>query len=91
MDSSQVTRRHARSIMAKVEPMRAYLYRLRDRMSRRGFPPEDRLFELMKQAEKAIDELYVDVQLRMRCGPVELPPTDKTAWLDQRSARKRDR
>jgi hypothetical protein len=89
MDSNEVTRRQARVIMARVGPMRDYLFRLRSRMEQRGFTREDRLFALVKAAELAIGELYVDVEFQMRCGPVEVPPQKRTAWLEQKSARKR--
>ena len=74
MNADQVTRRQARAIKSKVEPFRYYLYQLRSRMSARGFAPGDPLFDLVRQAETAIGELFVDIEYRTKCGPVELPP-----------------
>ena len=89
MDSKQVTRRQARTIKAMVEPFRQYLYRLRTQMTHRGFVPGDPLLELVKSAELAIVELYVDLEIRTREGPASVPEPKQTVWLDQRSARKR--
>ena len=91
MDSSQVTRRQAQAIKTRVEDMRDYLYRLRTRMRNRGFPPEDPLYILVVQAQQSIGELYMDVANRAYCGPTIPPTENKTAWLDQRSARKQSR
>ena len=91
MDSSQVTRRQAQAIKVRVEDMRDYLYRLRVRMAKRGFPPDDPLYSLVVEAQKSIGELYMDVANRAYGGPTSPPPANKTAWLDQRSARKKSR
>jgi hypothetical protein len=89
MDSSQLTRRQAQAVKKRVDEMRDYLYRLRLRMSNRGFPPDDPLYVLVVQAQQSIGELYMDVANRAYGGPAKSPPEHKTAWLDQRSARKR--
>jgi hypothetical protein len=91
MDSSQVTRRQAQAIKSRVEEMRDYLYRLRIRMSKRGFPPDDPLYMLVVEAQQSIGELYMDCCNRAYGGPTSTPPANKTAWLQQRSARKRVR
>lgn len=91
MDSSQVTRRQAQAIKSRVEEMRDYLHRLRVRMAKRGFPPDDRLYLLVVEAQQSIGELYMDVCNRAYGGPCNTPPANKTAWLEQRSARKRAR
>jgi hypothetical protein len=88
MDADQVTRRQARAIKSKVEPFRYYLYLLRSRMSARGFTPGDPLFELVRQAETAIGELFVDVEYRTKCGPVEGSKRPPINPLDRRSSRK---
>lgn len=88
MNCEQVTRRQARTIRARVAEMRMYFYRLRTRMTHRGFHPDDQLFALVQTAEQAIDELYVDLDTRVHEGPVSLPQPKKTSWLEQRSARK---
>jgi hypothetical protein len=90
MDSTQVTRRQALAIHAKVVPMRDYLFRLRKRMADRGFQPDDALFALVKQVEQAIGELYVDVEFRMKCGPVDLPTRAPVNELEKRTMRKHE-
>jgi hypothetical protein len=91
MDSSQVTRRQAQAIKVRVEEMRDYLYRLRVRMAKRGFPPDDPLYSLVVEAQQSIGELYMDVCSRAYGGPTITPLPNTTAWLDKRSARKRSR
>ena len=91
MDSSEVTRRQAQAIKVRVEEMRDYLHRLRVRMAKRGFPPDDPLYVLVVEAQKSIGELYMDVCSRTYGGPTSPPSVNKTAWLDQRSARNRAR
>ncbi|MGD9632343.1 MAG: hypothetical protein AB7G28_14155 [Pirellulales bacterium] len=89
MNAEEVTRRQARAIKSKVEPFRQYLYRLRTRMAHRGFTPGDELFELVKSAELAVGELFVDLEVRTREGPTAEPEPIETPWLEQKSARKR--
>jgi hypothetical protein len=91
MDSSQVTRRQAQAIKNRVEEMRDYLHRLRVRMAKRGFPPDDPLYALVVAAQQSIGELYMDICGRTYGGPNSTPSAKRTAWLDQRSARKRAR
>jgi hypothetical protein len=90
MDSTQVTRRQARAIHGMVLSMRDYLFKLRRRMADRGFQPDDPLFALVKQAEQAIGELYVDVEFRMKCGPVDLPTRAQVNELEKRTMRKHE-
>jgi hypothetical protein len=89
MKAEQVTRRQARVLHARVSEMRMYLCRLRSRMTKRGFVPDDPLFELVKKAEQAIGELYVDLDVRRREAPLSVPEQVQTPWLEQKSARKR--
>jgi hypothetical protein len=91
MDSSQLTRRQAQAIKVRVEETRDYLHRLRVRMAKRGFPPDDPLYVLVVEAQRSIGELYMDTCNRAYGGPTTAPPANRTAWLDQRSARKRAR
>jgi len=69
MDSSQVTRWRARSIMSRFDPMRDYLCRLRSRMARRGLPPEHLLVGLVVSAWDAVNLLHADVHCRSIDGP----------------------
>lgn len=89
MNADQVTRRQARAIRSRVADMRQYFFRLRTRMVQRGFQSDDPLFALVEQAERAVDELFVDLEIRVREGPVSVPEPTQTPWLEQRSARKR--
>jgi hypothetical protein len=89
MDAEQVTRRQARIIHARVAEMRMYLHRLHQRMVKRGFNPGDPLLEFVRNAQQAIGELYVDLEIRKREGPVSVPESKHTPWLEQKSARKR--
>jgi hypothetical protein len=74
MNADQVTRRQARMIHGRVVPMREYLWALQKRMAQRGFTRGDPLYDLVANAAQAVGELYVDVEYRMKVGPVELPP-----------------
>ncbi len=89
MKADDITRRQAQAIKAKIDPMRDYLYRLRTRMMKRGFQPDDRLYQLVVEAQQAIGELYMDVSARAFGGPISPPADAETAWLDRRSARRR--
>jgi hypothetical protein len=53
-----------RAIQAKVEPFRVCLHRLRVRLARRGFPPEEPLYLLVLNAQRAVGEMFVDVAAR---------------------------
>jgi hypothetical protein len=76
MDSSQITCRQAQAIKVRVEEMRDYLHRLRVRMAKRGFPPDDPLYQLVVEAQKSIGELYRDICNRAHGGPTcTQPPT----------------
>jgi hypothetical protein len=44
--------------------MVGYLHRLRVRMQKRGFPPEDPLMELVMNASDAVNLLHADVHCR---------------------------
>ena len=73
MNSSQVTRRQARIVRAKIEPTRDYLTKLRRRMQQRGFASDDELMGLVIVAELALYSLTNDLQLRVWDGPKESP------------------
>jgi hypothetical protein len=60
----EVTRRQARIVMAKIEPMLGYLTRLRRRMGSRGFTQDDPLYSLVQHAEQAVQRLRDDLRAR---------------------------
>jgi hypothetical protein len=57
VDSRHVTNEQAKVISAWVTPAVDRLYRLRERMRARGFPPEDRLFQQVAAAYTALGNL----------------------------------
>lgn len=91
MNSNDLTRAQCRAIRAKFEPFRDYLYRLRVRMSKRGFPPDDPLYVLVLKAQQSVGELFVDIEFRTKCGPTDAPKPVPFDSLDKRTARKHER
>lgn len=81
MDSSQVTRRQARIIKGKLEPTLDYVTRLRRRMAKRGFHPDDELMKLVIDTEMALHKLCVDLLILTEDGPTALPPPPKSTGL----------
>ena len=88
MKADQLTRAQCRAIKAKIESMRDYLHRLRTRMAKRGFPPDDPMYLLVLQAQQGVGELFMDVAARSYSGPIDVPKSPPPNPLDQRSARK---
>jgi hypothetical protein len=64
MKADNLTRAQYRALKNKIEPMVGYLHRLRVRMQKRGFPPEDPLMELVMKATDAVNLLHADVHCR---------------------------
>jgi hypothetical protein len=91
MDSSQVTRRQAGSVRAKIEPTRDYLTKLRRRMQWRGFNSDDELMGLVIAAEQALHTLCNDLQLRIWDGPKEQPPDAPSIGKSKRALEIEDR
>jgi hypothetical protein len=67
MRSDDLTRDQARALKNKLQPMLGYLNRLKKRMQRRGFPPDDRLLIAACRAEEALHALSVEVHY-VACG-----------------------
>jgi hypothetical protein len=61
MDSTSIKPRQATLMYGAVKPAVTYLYRLRERMERRGFPPNDKLLKLTDAAYKAVHALAVEL------------------------------
>ena len=73
MRSDDLTREQARALKNKLAPMLGYLNRLKKRMARRGFPPDDPLLIEVCRAEDAMHELHVSVHY-LSCGESLLGP-----------------
>ena len=59
MDRDSLTKDQAKKINAAVQPSLAYLFRLRERMTKTRFPPGDPLFQLVENAYDAMQRLFV--------------------------------
>jgi hypothetical protein len=64
MDSSRLTSDQLDARSGKVAPILAYLNALQERMERTGFPPDDELYLLVKQANDAVHRLRIDLHYR---------------------------
>ena len=64
MDSSDLTPAQAAELREHVRPMLHYLTRLRTRMDRRHFPPNDPLRLKVQAAVNALHALHVDLHYR---------------------------
>ena len=68
MDSSHLKPWQARVMCAALRPTLGYLYRLRDRMEKRRFPPaDDKLLCLTTAAYQALHALTIELHY-MNCG-----------------------
>ena len=75
MRSDDVTPAQAEQIKAKVRPMLSYLGRLKQRMHKRRFPNNDRLFLTVVKAYDAIHQLNVHLHyLSCSSGVGRVPP-----------------
>jgi hypothetical protein len=61
MDRDSVTKDQAKTINASVQPSLGYLYRLRERMVKTGFPPNDPLLKLVDRAYDSMHRLFVEL------------------------------
>ena len=61
MDSTRIKPWQAKLMHATLRPALGYLYRLREHMERRGFPPNDKLLKLTIAAYNAIHSLTVEL------------------------------
>ena len=65
MDSKTITVRQARRIFDALFPLGNYLVRLKSRMEK-VFPPNDPLYAAVKEADDAVNTLYLMVH-RLSC------------------------
>jgi hypothetical protein len=64
MQSTDLTRNQARALQNKLEPMLAYINKLRHRMQNKGFPLDDQLWVSVSSAHEAMQKLITE----LRCG-----------------------
>ena len=76
MDRESLTKEQAKKINASVQPSLAYLFRLRERMVKTGFPPADPLLKLVDQAYDSMHRLFVELHY-LSCDGGGRPSTDK--------------
>ena len=61
MDSDAITKDQAKKLLKVVAPAKAYLHRLRERMEKVGFPPDDKLYLKVCKAQDALHDLWVSL------------------------------
>ena len=77
MDSKTITVRQARRIFDAYFPLGNYLVRLKCRMEKIGFPPNDPLYLAVKEADDAVNRLYLKFRkLSCKSGMGEPPRPD---------------
>jgi hypothetical protein len=74
VDSSQITTEQAEKIKDAIGPAHGYLTRLVRRMERRGFPPDDRLFQLAREAQDRMQHLWITLHYMSIKRGVGCPP-----------------
>ena len=74
MRSDDLTKAQCRALRNKIGQQLGYLDRLKRRMVNKGFPPDDSLLVLVRQAENAMHELSVEVYYRAVDGAGRHPP-----------------
>jgi hypothetical protein len=73
MDSNDLTKDQTEQLLARIWPMLRYLKRLRDRMERRSFPKEDKLYRLVARIHDDVHHLSVSLHY-LTCNGVGRPP-----------------
>jgi hypothetical protein len=73
MQCDDLTAAQARALKNKLQPMLGYINRLKQRMRRRGFPPDDRLLMAVCRAEDALHSLHVEIHY-LACGEKVVGP-----------------
>jgi hypothetical protein len=62
MNKSDITPDQAKPVADAVCRQKAYLYRLRERMEKRGFKPSDPLYQKVAAAYDAVFRLWVELR-----------------------------
>ena len=72
----ELTRQQAEALARKLQPKIAYVVRVRERMDRVGFTPQDRLYQLLRKAEDALRHLAAELHYVSCASGVGQPPAD---------------
>jgi hypothetical protein len=64
MQSEDLTRDQTRALQERLEPMLAYLNKLRRRMQNKGFPLDDELWIAASNAQDAMQKLITELRCR---------------------------
>lgn len=86
MDRDSLTKEQAKTINASATANLGYLHRLRERMTKAGFPPNDPLLKLVENAYDATQRLFVALHY-LSCDGVGRPSGGKA---DDEPVRKPD-
>ena len=78
MDRETIKKSQAKIISSALFPGMNYLYRLRERMQKVGFPHDDKLYLLVSNAYDAMHRLSVEVHY-LSCDGVGNPPKKEEA------------
>jgi len=73
MNSETLKRWQAKKLSEGLYPGLNYLARLRGRMDKAGFPPSDKLYQLVQKAYDAMHALSVETHY-LSCNGVGRPP-----------------
>ncbi len=68
MHSRDLSPEQLRFIEARIQPLLGYLSRLDRRMESEGFPLDDRLYKLTREAQEAVQLLFVELYYRSASG-----------------------
>ena len=85
MDRDSLTKEQAKTINAKVQPSLGYLFRLRERMVKKGFPPSDPLLTLVDKAYDSMHRLFVELHY-LSCDGVGRPSAGEAKKTDRADA-----
>ena len=72
MNSDDITKGQAKVIADALYPGFNYVAQLRERMQKAGFPPGDRLYQIVANAHDALRQLSSELHY-MTCGGVGRP------------------
>jgi hypothetical protein len=73
----KLSREQAAALSEKIGPMVSYLVRLRERMTKVGFPMVDPLYQSVREAEIAIRDLWVKLHNASCAGGIGKPPENR--------------
>ena len=78
MDRETIKKSQAKVIGSALFPGMNYLYRLRERMQKVGFPHDDKLYQLVCNAYDAMHRLSVEIHY-LSCDGVGNPPNKENS------------